>query len=247
MVYLYKLSGLYAGFLKLLGYERGISRFVDRLPLDCPKNLRLLDVGCGSGVVGLQFLERFPSATLLATDLEPNFLKATLANARSRGIDEKRITVALSDVATPNRITMLDGSVSVLDDASFDIVSVGGVLGYSRDMPESLRSLLHLIRPGGYLVNLEMSESAAGKFVATTYKCRSIPIRLMREQIEEHGHRVSIVPFTMANFPANLTRVGIVAKVSARKDLVNSATAPAEAEAQAAPAYKSHRDFDFST
>jgi ubiquinone/menaquinone biosynthesis C-methylase UbiE len=157
MVYLYKLSALYASLLKLLGYERGISKFIDQLELDCPKHLRILDVGCGSGIVGLQFLERFPGATLLATDLEPNFLKATLANARSRGIDESRIAVGVSDVSEPDKVTFLDNRSVVLVEKSFDIVTVGGVMGYAKDQRKTIQTLLRLIKPGGFLIDLEMS------------------------------------------------------------------------------------------
>ncbi len=245
MVYLYKLSALYSTLLKFLGYERGISRFIDRLDLDCPKNLRVLDVGCGSGIVGLQFLERFPGATLLATDIEPNFLKATLATARDRNIDGSRVAVGISDVSEPDRVTLLDGRTVVLDDQSFDIVTVGGVMGYSKDQRKTLQALLRLIRPGGYLIDLEMSESPSGKFVATTYKCRTIPLEAMRALIEEAGHRVAIVPFTMSNFPANLTRVGIVAKVSRTEDRTNFGQAPAAL--QTAPPYGAQSDFDYST
>lgn len=245
MVYLYKLSALYATLLKLLGYERGISRFIDKLELDCPKDLRVLDVGCGSGIVGLQFLERFPGATLFATDLEPNFLKATLANARGRGIDEKRIAVGLSDVSDPDKVTLLDGRPMVLEEKSFDVVAVGGVMGYSKDQQRTIATLLRLIKPGGYLINLEMNESLAGKFVATTYKCRTIPLNDMRELIEVAGHCVSVVPFTMATFPANLTRIGIVAKVNTNEDPANFGQAALHT--QSSPLYNPQSDFDYST
>ena len=245
MVYLYKLSALYASLLKLIGYERGISRFIDRLELDCPRDLRMLDVGCGSGIVGLRFLERFPGATLLATDLEPNFLKATLANARSRGLDEKRIEVGLSDINAPDQVTLLDGDRRVLDKQSFDIVSVGGVLGYSQNQQGTIETLLSLIKPGGYLVDLEMSESPAGSFVSKTYHCTAMPLESMRTFIEAAGHRVCVVPFSLANFPANLTRIGIIAKVSGPDQATNFA--PAAVLTQTGPPYGSKSDFDYST
>jgi len=243
MVYLYKLSALYASLLKLLGYERGIGRFIDKLTLDCPKHLRILDVGCGSGIVGLQFLERYPGATLLATDLEPNFLKETLATARHRGIEVTRVEVGVSDISEPHRVRYLDGRSETLSDKSFDIVTVGGVMGYSKDQKKSIKALLRLIKPGGYLINLEMNESVVGKFVATTYKCRAMPLAMMCGYIEGAGHRVTVVPFTHSNFPANLTRIGIVARVSASEQ---DQTPDVSSAHESAPPYGAESDLDYS-
>jgi ubiquinone/menaquinone biosynthesis C-methylase UbiE len=217
MVFLYKTAKLYATFLKVLGYERGIRRFIDRLELDCPKGSRILDIGCGSGIVGLRLLERLPNSTLLATDLEKNFLKETISNARERRIDERRTTVGLSDISDPEQVTLLNGTSLVLAEHSFDVVAVGGVMGYSRDQVATMRALLGLIKPGGYLINLEMNERPLGKVVATWYNCRPIPSSLLVRTIEGEGHSVSVIPFSVRDFPANLTRVGVVAKISPRK------------------------------
>ncbi len=217
MVFLYKTAKVYATFLKLLGYERGIRSFIDRLVLDCPKGSRILDIGCGSGIVGLRLMERLPGSTLLATDLEKNFLKETLSNARERNIDERRITVGLSDVSDPEQVTLLNGSSLVLQDHSFDIVAVGGVLGYSRDQVATMKALMRLIKPGGYLVDLEMNEQPIGKIISTWYNCRPVPSSIMIRTIENEGNNVTVIPFGVRDFPANLTRVGIVARMGLRK------------------------------
>lgn len=243
MIFLYKLSALYSKLLKLLGYERGLAHFIDRLELDCREDARIFDLGCGSGAIGLRLLERFPKATLLATDIEPNFLKAMLANARERGIDESRITVGVADVSEPDVVTLLDGSRVTLEPRTFDIVSVGGVLAYSKNAPETVRRLLNLIRPAGYLVNLEMSERGIGRFVAWIYSYRPVPMDDMRELIEGRGHAFSTIPFSLSDFPANLTRVGIISRVRAPEDQTET---PADA-AEAAPLYSGQSDYKYST
>ena len=60
---LYKNSRTYDFFLKVLGYENGIARFLQRLHVDCEPDCRVLDAGCGTGLLGLYFLDRFPGAT----------------------------------------------------------------------------------------------------------------------------------------------------------------------------------------
>ncbi len=212
MVYFYKLSKLYGAYLKFFGYERGINHFLDRLDLNCGEQCRILDAACGSGIVGLHLLERFPGSTLLATDLERNFLKETQANARERGIDPARLTVGVSDLTTPRQVAMLDGASITLQDQSFDIVCVGGALGYAQDVEKSLDELLSLLKPGGYFVNLEMNDKPVGKLIATLYDYRVMPLEEMKALIERGGREAAIVPFGLQDFPANLTRVGLVAR-----------------------------------
>jgi methylase of polypeptide subunit release factors len=110
LVFFYRLSRLYGALLRLLGYERGISRFLDRLPLERPQDCRILDVACGSGVVGLQLMQRFSRSTLLATDLQKSFLQETRANAVQRGIDLTRLTVGTSDLSEPTKVKCPDGT-----------------------------------------------------------------------------------------------------------------------------------------
>lgn len=215
MVYFYKLSKLYGAYLKLFGFEAGINRFLDRLELACPEGCRILDIACGSGIVGLNLLERFPGSTLLATDLERNFLKETQANARERGIDPARITVGLSDLTRPRQVDLLDGGSVTLEDGSFDIVCVGGALGYSKDVEASLEALLGLLKPGGYFINLEMNTKPVGKVIAALYDYRVMPLQEMKALIERAGGEADIVPFGLRDFPANLTRVGLVGRVPA--------------------------------
>ncbi len=102
---LYKASGYYNAVMKLLGYERGIDLFLKGIDVQCEPGSRVLDAGCGTGMMGLHFLERFSGTTLLATDLEPNFLTATLGNAKSRGIAPDRIEVGISNISDPQIVT----------------------------------------------------------------------------------------------------------------------------------------------
>ena len=162
---LYKSSRIYDFFMKLLGYESGMDRFLQELKLNCSSGCRILDAGCGTGLLGLHFLERFPGARLQATDLEPNFLHAILANAKKRGIDQDRITVGIANISAPKRLTSLEGTPSALDDASFDIICVGAVVGYVDDKEASIRQLVELLAPGGYLLNMGIGSGSGGESV----------------------------------------------------------------------------------
>ena len=64
-----------------MGFESGIDRFLQDLEIEIPAGSRILDAGCGTGLLGLHFLNRIPDSSLLSTDLQPNFLRATRAKA----------------------------------------------------------------------------------------------------------------------------------------------------------------------
>lgn len=215
MIYLYRLSKIYAAFLKILGYERGLGRFIDRLVLAVPDDARILDAACGSGVVGLELLDRLPKATLIATDLQKNFLLETRANAKDRGIAPDRVTVGFADVSEPKKVSLPNGNTLALENQTFDIVCVGGALGYAKDPAQSTRDLLSLLKPGGYFINLEMNLGPVGRFVAWLYSYRPMPIEETRRIAEEQGHSVTVVRFALRDFPANLTRIGIVTQTGA--------------------------------
>ena len=209
---LYKNSGVYDFFIKALGYENAIDRFLHSIDPDCPTDGRILDVGCGTGLLGLHFLKRFPDAQLVATDLEPNFLNATLENADARGLDRKRIKVGVANISTPARLTNSDNETLTLEDESFALVCIGAVVGYADDPEDSLRQLIRLVQPGGYLVNIEMNESLTGRLVSNRYHYHNIPLARMLEIIRNEGCEVSATSLSLSHLPARLTRTALIAQ-----------------------------------
>jgi ubiquinone/menaquinone biosynthesis C-methylase UbiE len=184
------------------------------LELDCDRDCRILDAGCGTGLLGLHFLQRYPDGSLTATDLEPNFLEAAEANAVRRGLPTGRITWGIANISTPHQVRQRDGQPLELADEAFDLICVGAVLGYADDTKQSLGHLVRLLRPGGYLVNLEMNEGIGGRFVSHRYHYRNLPIAQIREVLQRAGCEVQEKPFRASHFPAKLTRMAIIARKS---------------------------------
>lgn len=209
---LYKNSRFYDFFIKALGYESSIDRYLSSLELDCEDSCRVLDAGCGTGLIGLHFLKRYPQSSVHSTDLEPNFLHATLANVESHGIDRSRISVGVANISTPEESTCLKGQRQQLSARSFDIICVGAVVGYAEDAEHSLRQLVGLLKPGGYLINLEMNESPTGRYVSRRFHYSNISLSRMQDVIREAGCDVSARKFRVVHLPAKFTRTGIVAR-----------------------------------
>ena len=209
---MYKSGRTYDFFMKALGYEGSIDRFLDYLEIHCRPECRILDAGCGTGILGLHFLERFVNSSLYATDIEQGFLDATLANSERRGIDRHRVTVGVGDISAPNCWTTEYGVVETFEDATFDLICVGAVIGYANDTETSLRQLVRMLAPGGHLLNMEMNESPTGRFVSNRYRYRNISLEEMSGIIEDEGCELMSTHLRIRHLPAKLTRTAIVAR-----------------------------------
>ncbi len=75
---------------------RGCLLAIDRLPAVLAARPRILDVGCGSGVLAIAAAKRWPTARLLAVDNDPVAVAVAAANFALNGV-ATRCRAALSD------------------------------------------------------------------------------------------------------------------------------------------------------
>ena len=246
---LYKSSQAYDFCLRTMGFESGIDRFLQDLEIEIPAGSRILDAGCGTGLLGLHFLNRVPNSSLLSTDLQPNFLRATLAKAAKRQLSSSRLKVATSDISTPQEIKLMTQvaanhhmhstempssdhedspaekssdefePTTTLDNGIFGLICVGAVVGYAQDTEASLKQLAALLAPGGVLLNLEMSQSLTGRFVSHRYHYHNLSHATICKVLEESDCQVTTQHLRLRHLPAKLTRTAIIAK---RKSAVNN-------------------------
>lgn len=215
---LYKKSKLYSDVLKLIGYEKSIERFLEDIDINLQGPISILDLACGSGVIGLKLLERFPYSSLLACDIEEGFLKKVIRDSNRRNIDQDRINVGISDVTTPALVKFENGKSIKIKPRSFNIVSIGAGLGYSKNQKNTLKILQSFIKPGGYFINIEMNETFIGNLLKYIYGDKLISIDSIKDIISENGFHVKIMPLSFHYFPMNLSRIGIVAKKIHKKN-----------------------------
>jgi release factor glutamine methyltransferase len=60
--------------------EELVERVVAEMTTNISSSIRILDVGCGTGVIGLSLAKRIPSATVVAIDVEPVAIATSLEN-----------------------------------------------------------------------------------------------------------------------------------------------------------------------
>jgi SAM-dependent methyltransferase len=94
---------------------------------------RVLEVGCGQGAMASLWAER--GAKLTAVDLNPDAVAATRERFAQRTL--------------PGDILRVDGRNLPFEDRSFEYVYSWGVLHHSPNLPQSMRELMRVLRPGG--------------------------------------------------------------------------------------------------
>jgi tRNA (cmo5U34)-methyltransferase len=123
----------------------------------CPSPARMLDLGCGDGILGRCLLEQFPEAQAVFADFSPPMLNAVTQQVRNRPQAE----VVLADFGTPDWVG------TVASHGPFDIVVSGFAIHHQPD--ERKRAIygeiFQILSSGGMFLNLEhvASLTAAGE------------------------------------------------------------------------------------
>jgi SAM-dependent methyltransferase len=118
----------------------------------CSNPVRILDLGCGNGILGQFLLNLFPSASGLFVDFSDPMLEAARENVGTLA----RTTVAKADFASPQWLE------AVQPHSPLDIVVSGFAIHHQPDeRKQALYSeIFELLTPGGIFLNLEHVASA---------------------------------------------------------------------------------------
>jgi malonyl-CoA O-methyltransferase len=111
-------------------------------PRSCP---RVLELGCGTGLLSRRLIESYPDGSFLLTDLAP----AMLAECRRN----------LGDKAGTAQFQTMDASRPVAD-GPFDLIAMSMILHWLPDPVAVLRQLQGLLAPGGMLLYATISGSS---------------------------------------------------------------------------------------
>lgn len=102
----YGFHGMQAGFTRPMFANSLVTEWVPALPdvqarLDAGEALRIVDIGCGEGWLGIYLAEAYPNVTVDAFDLDDTSVALARKHAADRGVAD-RVRVEVRDVSEPS-------------------------------------------------------------------------------------------------------------------------------------------------
>jgi SAM-dependent methyltransferase len=207
-----RIARLYAVGLTALGFRRGVERFLDRLDLDFPPGARVVDAGCGTGLLTFWLLDRFPDVRVVAFDIDPAMVKVA-AHTAARSYEGAHLELALGDLRTPDRLVRVaDGRPLMVDPGTYDGVLIGAALEHV-PLLETLEKVRDLLRPGGRLLILGVRQGGMGPVLGHLFRFRPYSLRQLHAAASACGLvEFRTIRLRSREFPANLSRVAILAR-----------------------------------
>lgn len=115
-----------------------------------PASPRVLELGCGTGLLTRRLLGSIAGGSWLITDLSAAMVEATRANLDDASLDDNRVTVRVMDAERPD-----------LPLSSVDLIVSNLAAQWFTDLPGTLARLSGLLAPGGRMM---LSTLGAGTF-----------------------------------------------------------------------------------
>lgn len=154
-----KIWRLYDLTFKLNGYGRSLDQYFAVHPLPVSRGARILDAGCGTGLLTLSLLRSlgFP-ASITALDLS------------AASITAARKAIAQGEGRTRD-VSYAQGNLLSLPfaNSSFDLVVTSGALEYM-PLEDGLNELARVIAPDGHLLHLPVRPSPISTFLEICFR-----------------------------------------------------------------------------
>lgn len=161
-----RFTNLYDLMFRVNGYGRSVERYLsERLPPP-PVNARVLDAGCGTGLLTLSLLRVLKRPVRLsAVDLSERSLHTARRAAR-------RLLDGAGLARTSVNFVRADALSLPFADESFDFVMTSGVLEYL-PLREGFAELARVTRPGGRLLYLPVVPSPASRVLEIMFRFKA--------------------------------------------------------------------------
>ncbi|USI72147.1 methyltransferase [Sphingomonas morindae] len=122
--------------------------------LALPPRPRVLEIGCGTGLLGAALIDRLPGASWRMTDIAP----AMVARAQARFGRRPDIAYAVMDGEAPD------------PDGRYDLICSSLALQWFRDLPAGVARLRARLAPGGRLVFTTLAEGSFAEWRAAHHE-----------------------------------------------------------------------------
>ena len=168
-----RFTKLYDLMFRVNGYRSSMERYLRETPMRLPSGARVLDAGCGTGLLTLALLRVLTRpAEITAVDLSGRSLQTARRAVRKLGSSQHKVTfVQANALSLP------------FADESFDLLVTSGVLEYL-PLRDGLREFARVLAPGGHLVYLPVRPSLASRLLEVMFRFKAHPPDAVAEQTE---------------------------------------------------------------
>lgn len=183
--------------------KRGIDSFIKRANINMPEKPIILDAGCGTGVAAFSLLKKYPKATIYAFDINQDMINIFIKNRNRKKISPQKIKINQGDL---NNIDKL------YQKFFFDLVIISGSLEYASLQP-TIKKISRIIKRGGIFINLAVKRGWFGNILQKIYTFKYQSVENIVSSLKTNGFfDIKVENLTRKDFPANLSRIAIIAR-----------------------------------
>jgi ubiquinone/menaquinone biosynthesis C-methylase UbiE len=170
-----RIARLYDLTFKVNGYGRSLDQYFETHPLPVSRSARILDAGCGTGLLTLALLRaiRFP-VSITALDLSSTSVVAARKSLYYSSGRKRDVTFTQGNLL----------SLPIADE-SLDLVVTSGALEYV-PLGDGLAELARVIAPGGHLLHFPIHPGVVGVLLEILFRFKSHPPAEVIGKTEEH-------------------------------------------------------------
>lgn len=196
-----RFAHLYNLMFKINRYGHSIERYLNENTPPLPDGARILDAGCGTGLLTLALMRALSQpARITAVDLSGS----SLAIARR--------AVGQVDFKHDHNVDFVQANVLALPfaDDSFQFVMTSGVLEYV-PLREGFGELARVVAPGGYLFHLPVKPSVMSRLLEVMFRFKTHPPREVVENTNRHFRIITRYTFPPLD-PIGWTKTAVLAQ-----------------------------------
>jgi ubiquinone/menaquinone biosynthesis C-methylase UbiE len=171
-----QIADVHSLFFKVNRYRQSIEKYLAAQKMDLPERFRVLDAGCGTGVLtSAMYGTGMRPFQTVAFDLSMNSLDV----ARKEFVNDKKIV--------HNAVKYVQGNVLSLPfaDASFDLILTCGVLEYV-PIEEGFTEISRVLKPSGYVIFVPIRPSLFGKVLEKVYSFKTPGTKQVLRSVLNH-------------------------------------------------------------